>query len=130
MRWPLKATILELNSSASLIFIKVDCGPTRAIAAMDDFTDSLSEAEKKDVDFVDNLIKVLGKNPKFDWNKSSYPSLEAKASSLHPKVIVKILAGLESVERQDFFPMDIITYNSNLILIILRSLMLFQILRK
>ena len=92
---------------------------------MDDFTDSLSEAEKKDVVFVDNLIKVLGKNPKFDWNKSSYPSLEAKALSLHPKVIVKILAGLESVERQDFFRMNIITYNSNLILIIL---ILFQIL--
>jgi hypothetical protein len=88
---------------------------------MDDFTDSLSEAEKKDVVFVDNLIKVLAKNPKFDWNKSSYPSLEAKALSLHPKVIVKILAGLESVERQDFFRMNIITYNSNLILIILIS---------
>ena len=85
---------------------------------MDDFTDSLSEAEKKDVVFVDNLIKVLAKNPKFDWNKSSYPSLEAKASTLHPKVIVKILAGLESVERQEFFPMNYIhiTYNSNLIL--------------
>ena len=50
---------------------------------------------KGDIALVDNLIIKANTDPKFDWNKSTYPAFEARRD-LDPKVIVYFLAGLES----------------------------------
>ena len=50
---------------------------------------------KRDIALIDKLIIKANTDPKFDWNKSTYPAFEARRD-LDPKVIVYFLAGLES----------------------------------
>ena len=78
--------------------------PLNIAIALDEFKQALANESPKvrrDAAFVDNLIEMAKNTPDFDWEKSSpYQSFETRRD-LNPKVIMKFIAGYETIDPLD-----------------------------
>ena len=75
--------------------------PMEKLIGMDQFKTALateSPEVKGDIELVNKLIIKANTDPKFDWNKSTYPAFKARLdlNQLNPKVIIYFIAGYES----------------------------------
>ena len=71
--------------------------PLEILVGLDAFKAELKKEHpkvQKDAKFVENLMYKAKTIPNFDWDKSQYSSLENR--DFHPKVIMMIIAGIES----------------------------------
>jgi len=75
--------------------------PLEQLIGMDQFKTALAKESpevKGDIALVNKLIIKANTDPKFDWNKSTYPAFKARLdlNQLNSKVIIYFIAGYES----------------------------------
>ena len=73
--------------------------PMERLIGMDQFKTALAEESlevKEDIALVNKLIIKANTDPKFDWDKSTYPAFRVRLNQLNPKVIIYFIAGYES----------------------------------